>query len=144
MNSFYFPNGFFEREHRLIRNFDGNSGQLNDFEKIQDKRAQIDEAADRLQDRVEQALTKAGKVEAFQKAESTEDLDTRVKEVVEMDVHEAETFVVDNIEKELEEAGYIARIEGVEVELPSREELVMFINEYQASIKKMSAEDMLS
>lgn len=93
-----------------------------------------DNAAEALEARVEEALSRAGKIEAFAQAQSTEELNTDVQEVVQVDVNIAERKV-NEISDEIEQAALVANIElgdiRMNVEFQNTDELVAFLQQYK-------------
>lgn len=114
----------------------------NPEEKLE--RAQLrDNAADLLEERVTEALDRAGKIEAFAEAETPKDISERVKEVVDMDVSHAQAKVLE-IENDLTSAGLVANVElpdgaKMNVEFQDTKQLIDFLQQYKQSQGEESA-----
>ncbi|PIQ76462.1 hypothetical protein COU78_06685 [Candidatus Peregrinibacteria bacterium CG10_big_fil_rev_8_21_14_0_10_49_24] len=96
-----------------------------------------DNAADMLEERVTEALDRAGKIEAFTDAETSADLGTKVAEVVEMDVSKAQSRVLE-IENDLTSVGLVANVElpdggKMNVQFQDTRQLIEFLRQYKLS-----------
>lgn len=96
-----------------------------------------DNAADLLEERVTEALDRAGKIEAFTEAETPQALSDKVQKVVELDVTAAQSKVRE-IENNLTSAGLVANMElpdggKMNVQFQDTEQLIEFLRQYNLS-----------